>query len=83
MTVDVDQETQALIAEQLRSGEYSDANELLKAALRLLQKGRGAFEDDLLESLRALEEGIADAKAGRVYSIDEVFGELGHQSDEE
>ena len=32
--------------------------------------------EELHESLRALEEGIADAKAGRVHSVDEVFDEL-------
>ena len=32
--------------------------------------------DELQESLRALEEGVADAAAGRVHSVDEVFDEL-------
>ena len=32
--------------------------------------------EDLQDSLRAMEEGIADAEAGRVRSVDEVFDEL-------
>lgn len=32
--------------------------------------------EELQESLRAMEEGIADAEAGRVRSVDEVFDEL-------
>ncbi len=32
--------------------------------------------EEIQESLRALEAGIADAEAGRVHSVDEVFDDL-------
>ncbi len=76
MAIDVDQETQILIDQMLKSGSYRDTNELLKTALRFLDEGRSLLDAEMLESLEALEEGLEDVKAGRLHSIDEVFGSM-------
>lgn len=62
----------AFIAQQLASGRYADASEVVRDALRLLEnreRRTGLFET-------AIEDGLADADAGRVYDADIVFDEL-------
>jgi antitoxin ParD1/3/4 len=62
----------AFIAAQLASGRYLDASEVVRDALRLLEYreiGANAFEN-------AIEEGLADAEAGRIHEADAVFDDL-------
>ena len=58
----------AFIEAQVASGRYADADELLREALRLLER-RSTLES-------ALREGLDDADAGRVRDGDAVFDEL-------
>ena len=62
----------AFIEQQLASGRYADANDVVRDALRLLEnRERRADLFDI-----AIEEGLADADAGRVHDADAVFDEL-------
>jgi len=62
----------AFIEAQLASGRYADASELVRDALRLLETRERRF--GALKT--AIEQGIADADAGRVHEADDVFDEL-------
>jgi len=63
---------EAFVQAQLASGRYGNASEVLRDALRLME----ARERRLAALDAALERGIADVEAGRVYDADEVFDEL-------
>jgi antitoxin ParD1/3/4 len=57
---------------QLASGRYSSASEVIRDALRLMEdreKRRAVLH-------AALDQGLAEAAAGRVHDADEVFDEL-------
>jgi antitoxin ParD1/3/4 len=57
---------------QLESGRYNSASEVVRAGLRLLEE-----RDKRLRLLDAvLEQGLADANAGRVFPAEKVFDEL-------
>ena len=63
---------ESFVRDQLASGRYSSASEVLRDALRLMEDR----EKRRLALHAALEEGLADAAAGRVHDADEVFDEL-------
>jgi antitoxin ParD1/3/4 len=63
---------EAFVQAQLASGRYGNASEVLRDALRLMEER----ERRLAAWDAALERGIADVEAGRVYDADEVFDEL-------
>jgi len=63
---------EAFVQAQLASGRYGNASEVLRDALRLMEER----ERRLAALDAALERGIADVEAGRVYDADEVFDEL-------
>jgi antitoxin ParD1/3/4 len=63
---------EAFVQAQLASGRYGNASEVLRGALRLMEER----ERRLAALDAALERGIADVEAGRVYDADEVFDEL-------
>lgn len=60
------------IREQLATGRYASASEVIRDALRLLEERearKAAFE-------KAIEDSLADVEAGRVFDADEVFDRL-------
>ncbi|MCW0180755.1 MAG: type II toxin-antitoxin system ParD family antitoxin [Zavarzinia sp.] len=60
------------IREQLATGRYASASEVIRDALRLLEERearKAAFE-------KAIEDSLADVEAGRVIDADEVFDRL-------
>lgn len=63
---------EAFIEFQLSSGRYSDADEVVREALRLLEQK----ERRLAELDAAVRSGLADAKAGRLHDAEDVFDEL-------
>jgi antitoxin ParD1/3/4 len=63
---------EAFVQAQLASGRYSDASEVLRDALRLME----ARERKLAALDAAIDESVADAEAGRVIDADEVFDAL-------
>ncbi len=68
LSITLPAEMARLVREKVSSGAYGSASEVIRTALR------GWMEDE--KRLKVLDdaiaEGIADAKAGRVQSIDEV-----------
>ncbi|MFB9951207.1 type II toxin-antitoxin system ParD family antitoxin [Rhizobium puerariae] len=59
-------EDRAFIEEQVKTGVYKDADEVVAAGLRLL----GSEEGELQELSRLIQEGIDDVEAGRVVQFE-------------
>jgi antitoxin ParD1/3/4 len=59
-------EADAIVEQQLATGNYSSADEVVRAGLRLLAESEGN-EAELEELRRLIDEGDADIAAGRVY----------------
>ena len=66
------EEIQIRVEELMRSGRYPSREALMLEALDALQD-RDFWDEDLE---KALEKGIADADAGRLHPLDEVFDAL-------
>jgi antitoxin ParD1/3/4 len=66
------QHFEAFIQAQLSSGRYTNASEVVRDALRLMEER----ERRLAAVDVALERGLADIDAGRVRDADAVFDEL-------
>lgn len=64
------------IRRRIASGRYASPDEVMRAALRALERD----EEDKARKLAALdapiERGIADADAGRVLPLDEAFARV-------
>lgn len=68
MHITLSKELERFVQEEVRLGRYNDADELIAEALRLLKQ-----RQDLVRELdNTIEEGLADAAAGRVHTPDEV-----------
>ena len=70
--VALDETLEAFVQSQLATGRYRDADEVVRAALRLMRER----ERRLAELDAAITRGIADGEAGRVYDPDTVAEEL-------
>ena len=64
------------IKQQVESGRYNNASEVVRAALRLLEDEEEQRQRKLAGLDEAIARGIADADAGRVVPADEAFAEL-------
>jgi Arc/MetJ-type ribon-helix-helix transcriptional regulator len=69
MAIEIPIELQSFVREQVALGCFSSEQQLVNEALQLLKTER----DDSLEGIR---QGLADAAAGRVQPVAEVFNEL-------
>lgn len=70
--VDLGSRFEAMMDLLLQSGRYGTREEVLREGVRLLSER----EARLATLDAAIERGIADADAGRVHGIDEVFERL-------
>jgi antitoxin ParD1/3/4 len=76
MNVSLTPELERFIAEQVESGRYRSASEVVRDAVRLLQM-QWQEREAKLEGLRAaIEVGLADLERGEGFSAEEVFREL-------
>lgn len=63
---------ESFVQDQLASGRYNSASEVLRDALRLMEER----ETRRAAVHAAIMRGVADVEAGRVHDADEVFDEL-------
>jgi antitoxin ParD1/3/4 len=61
-----------VVEKLVREGRYGSKSEVLRTGVRLVQER----EARLAELLAKLDEGIADADAGRLMPLEDVFAEL-------
>ena len=82
MPISLTAETQALIEERLKRGDFADADELLAAALSALEQRHfcAMTTDEVLAAYpgvrEKLAEGQADLDAGRFVDGEALFDEL-------
>lgn len=69
MSIEIPADLQPFVAEQLQLGLYRSEQELIDDAVRLLKADR----DEAITGIRA---GLADAEAGRLQPLADVFQEL-------
>jgi len=77
MNVHLTPELKKLVEEEVASGQYASASEVIREGLRLLVEERRWRE----EVRRKIAEGMAQAKAGQLVDGDEAFGRLGKRVD--
>lgn len=68
MTIDLSDNAQGILDRELASGDYGSASEVVEVALRDL-----AAKREREATIQAVREGVADAEAGRVYSVEEAM----------
>jgi len=72
ISVDLTPALEKVVNDLVGAGRYGSKSEVLREGLRLVQEREAQFKK--LEA--ELEKGLADIRAGRVHSMDEVFDEL-------
>jgi antitoxin ParD1/3/4 len=72
LTPDLDEAIQRRIA----SGRYASQSEVIRAALRVLERDEEEQARKLAALDAALARGIADAEAGRVMRLDDAFARI-------
>jgi antitoxin ParD1/3/4 len=72
LTPDLDDAIQRRIA----SGRYASQSEVIRAALRVLERDEEEQARKLAALDAALARGIADAEAGRVMRLDDAFARI-------
>jgi antitoxin ParD1/3/4 len=72
LTPDLDDAIQRRIA----SGRYASQSEVIRAALRVLERDEEEQARKLATLDAALARGIADAEAGRVMRLDDAFARI-------
>ncbi|HXB74826.1 MAG TPA: type II toxin-antitoxin system ParD family antitoxin [Candidatus Acidoferrales bacterium] len=76
MNISITPELDAFLQSRVQSGRYQTTSEVVREALRLLQR-QEAERDEAFQQLKAkLERGAAQADAGELLDGDEVFDEL-------
>jgi antitoxin ParD1/3/4 len=71
MITELSAEAQAFLRRQVEAGKYASEVEVVEESLRVL-----AERDEYEATVAAVREGVADAEAGRVHTVKEVFDEL-------
>jgi Arc/MetJ-type ribon-helix-helix transcriptional regulator len=89
MPITLSPETEALIQEHLSRGEFATVDDLLHAALSLLEQREfvSMATDEVLAAYpgirEKIEEGFADAEAGRLTDGEEFFAQLEREEQEQ
>ena len=72
ISADLGEKLEAVVNDLVANGRYNSKSEVLREGVRLVQERKAALKRlDM-----ALAQGIADAEAGRVTPMEEVFAEL-------
>ena len=72
ISADLGQTLEAFVGELVKTGRYNSKSEVLREGVRLVQDREAKLA--VLDA--ALARGVADAEAGRLHDMDEVFDEL-------
>ena len=68
LNVSITPELAGFVADEVKSGSYVSASEVVREGLRLLARERAAENDRLIDLRREIGVGLADLAAGRVVS---------------
>lgn len=71
-SVDLGKKLEATVSRLVKNGRYNSKSEVIREGVRLVEER----EKRLAELDKALAQGLADIKAGRVYPAEEVFDRL-------
>jgi antitoxin ParD1/3/4 len=66
MNVSLPRELAAFVENEVASGDYSTASEVVRDALRLLRREREQYEQKMAALRRELQIGMDDIEAGRI-----------------
>ncbi len=66
MNVSLPRELAAFVEDEVASGDYSTASEVVRDALRLLRREREQYEQKMAVLRRELQVGMDDIEAGRI-----------------
>lgn len=66
MNVSLPRELAAFVEDEVASGDYSTASEVVRDALRLLRREREQYEQKMAILRRELQAGMDDIEAGRI-----------------
>jgi antitoxin ParD1/3/4 len=79
MNVSLTPELEQMVQEKVESGRYTSASEVVREALRLMEKRDQRMEEReaALKEFQAMLDGrIAEADAGKVMDVEDAFAQL-------
>ena len=82
VNVSLTPELEEFVQSRVSSGRYQTASEVVREALRLLERQEKERDEGLERLKEKLRRGAAEAEAGNVLDGDEVFDELRELIDE-
>jgi antitoxin ParD1/3/4 len=79
--VNLTRELDRFVAKSVKSGHYANASEVMRSALRLLEREERVFEEKLAALRKAIAEG--DAEGDVLAELDTYIDELAKEKGEE
>ena len=76
MTLTLSAQHEGFVRDKVKAGSYSNEEEVIGAALKLLQKQDGEYERQLAWLQDAIEQGCQSARAGNLFTPEEVWADL-------
>ena len=76
VNVSITPELDAFLRSRVKSGRYQTTSEVVREALRLLERREQDREEAILELKAKLDRGVGQAERGELLDGDEVFKEL-------
>ena len=76
VNVSITPELDAFLRSRVKSGRYQTTSEVVREALRLLERHEQDREEAILELKAKLDRGVGQAERGELIDGDEVFDEL-------
>src|ERR1700723_459202 len=76
VNVSITPELDSFLQSRVKSGRYQTTSEVVREALRLLERHKQEREETLNQLKQRLERGAGEAERGELIDGDEVFDEL-------